>query len=118
MQNVSIDRLVVNVDLLDAELKAAIPDLVIGMSTGRGQVVVHLEDAATGIDIAAAEDIVNVHDETKLTTTQQKVLQREIDLADGRLSYDVVVDPQTVTLEELAARIAWLEEEIRDLQNL
>ena len=118
MQNISIDKTRVNVELLDAELKAALPDLVHGISSGRGKVVVHMDNDATNADITNAEQIVINHEESGLTAEQQKQQQREIDLAAGRIAYDEPLDPATITLETLATRIAWLEQEIRDLRGL
>jgi hypothetical protein len=118
MQDISIDREQVNVELLDSELKAALPGLVHGISSGRGKVVVHLDNDATNVQIANATQIVFGHDENRLTADQQKKLQREIDIAAGRIAHDEPFDTKTITLEELATRIAWLEQEIRDLRGL
>lgn len=118
MQNISVDRTQVNVELLDAELKNALGVLVKGISTGRGQVIVHIDDDATDADIDHVEQIVIDHDETGLTADQQKQQQRATDIAAGRQIYDVPLDEKSITLEGLALRIKWLEEELRDLRGL
>ena len=114
MQNVIVERQKINTESLDGELRNSLGALVHGLSAGRGEVIVHLADRATQADIAQAEQIVNDHDEAQLTAEQQTQAELETE----RASYVASLDPQTVTLEELAARMAWLEKEIRAMGGL
>jgi len=119
MQSISIDRTSVNIELLDSELKSELPNLVVGTSTGPNKVVVHLDDNASKEDIALATQIVKDHDETLLTDAQYD--KQELDAviqADRDLYSDVIIDAKAVTLEQLAERVKWLENEIRDLRGL
>ena len=100
MQNVIVERQDINVEALDGELRAALGALVYGISLSRGEVVVHLDSAATAADEAQAEQIVVDHDETQLTAEQQA----QADLEAERDSYASPLDPQAVTLQDLAAR--------------
>ena len=114
MKNVIVERQNINTQALDGELRAALGALVYGISASRGQVVVHLDSAASAQDEAQAEQIVIDHDASQLTAEQQA----QADLEAERDSYASPLDPQAISLEDLASRVAWLEQEIRDLRGV
>lgn len=114
MENIIVERARVNPDVLDAELRSALGDLCFGVSSGRGQVTVHLDDAATQAQINQAQKIVADHDETQNTPAQQARQALEME----RESFAVPLNPQKITLKNLAARVAWLEKELRQARGL
>ena len=119
MQHIPVIKASVNIELLDSELKAVLPNLVEGISAGYNKVVVHLNDIASEKDIALATQIVKDHDEMLLTDEQyDKQALDAVIQTDRDLYGDDIIDAKTVTLEQLAKRVAWLENEIRDLRWL
>jgi hypothetical protein len=111
MQSINIERQNINIKALEAELRSILGELIRAVSISCGQTIVHLGEGALQGDIDLIEQIVNDHDEKLLTVEQQE----KIDLEAERDSFATPFDPQAITLSELAARVAWLEREVRRL---
>jgi hypothetical protein len=114
MQNIQVEKAAVNTSALDAELRNNLGNIVKGISSSRGQVIVHLDDNATAEQVSQAQQIVLDHDESQLTSEQLARQLLEVD----RESYRVAFDPASISLQQLAERIVWLEKEIRDLRGM
>jgi hypothetical protein len=70
MQNITIERWDINIEALDAELRAELGEQVSGISTGPYGVIVHCVDTITPAQIAQVEQIVLDHDPSILTPEQ------------------------------------------------
>jgi hypothetical protein len=122
MQSISIDRTAVNVEALDADLRAALGVLTSGISVGRGQVIVHLLDTATPAQINQARAVVQAHDPARLTPEQQTRAARRARLEQSRQDYGAAeldltaFTGQSALVRLLAQKIAWLEQEINTLR--
>jgi multidrug efflux pump subunit AcrA (membrane-fusion protein) len=114
MQNIEVTKSIVNVAGLDAELRNNLGDVVKGVSVRRGQVIVHLDDRVTAAQVSQAQQIVLDHDASQRTPEQSARQQLEAD----RKIYRQLFDPASINLQQLAERVAWLENEIRDLRGL
>ena len=113
--NLEFKTPLVNVILLDEELRAVIGNCLDGVSFDGNQVIVHLADDATSDCISKVEPVVNAHNPTKLTAIQQQwATLRENNLAplDLRLFADA-----DASVGLLAQKVAWLEMEIRASQR-
>lgn len=122
MPNIVIDRASVNLALLDHELRMVLGAAMTGISTRAGIVVVHLAERATGDHETQAKQIVLNHDASALTPEQQARQTRTDRLNTDRARFTTPLNPTDFSamplVQTLAARIAWLEQEIRDLRNL
>ena len=124
MIEVSIQRGSVNVEALDAELRAALGGITSGLSLTPGQVIVHLVDKATPADIETARAVVLAHDPSVLTPEQQAELAQRQKLDQARRDYGTSeIDLSTYSgkdplLTALAEKIAWLEREITALRPI
>ena len=122
MQNITIERWDVNIAALDAELRAALGELVSGISTGPYGVQVHLSDDVTPASIQQARQIITSHDPKILTPKQQARQQRQQKLSQARQNNTAEIDlsnysGQSSDIQALAQKIAWLEQEIHDLRD-
>ncbi len=123
MKDITIERSIVNIDALDADLRAALGDITTGFSAGGGRVVVHLLDSATPQQETLARQIVLAHDPTRLTQQQQQEAERRSKLDQARQDYGAaeidltMYDTQEPIIQQLAQKIAWLEREIADLRR-
>lgn len=116
---ITVDRLDINVELLNEDILAALPGVALGITTGRGLVNVHLIDSATDTDITTATRVVYDHDEKALSIGQQRQQQQAADIETGRITYaDTIIDADHITLSSLARRVMWLENELRQLRGL
>ena len=123
MIDLPIERTEINSDALDAELRSALAEKVIGISANGQIVVVHLDDSATEADLIQAESLVLAHDPAQLTPRQQTIQTRRDQL---ELDRDANITPlnlddyllQLPLIRRLAQKIAWLEREIRDIRDL
>lgn len=104
-----------NGELLHSEIEVGLPGMISGVSRNGNKTIVNVIKELNVLDRNALDMIVFAHDPTKLTYGQQKSADRQDDKEAGRAFFDVAVDPQAVTLADLAERVAWLEQEIRDL---
>ncbi len=122
MPDILIDRPHVNLQLLDAELRAALGAVVSGISTRAGVVIIHLRQSASGDQENQAKQLVQTHNPTALSPAQQAQKARAERLLADRARFTAPLNPTEFTanplLQTLAARIAWLEQELRDLRNL
>lgn len=130
MREIQVQRESVNVEALDAALRAALGDVVFGISAGPEGVVAHLADSATAEQSAQARMLIEQHDPTLLTPEQQIKLERQRQLAQARAAGEINPLPidgagyQTVAgltdeaLSRLAQKVAWLEREIASLRGL
>jgi hypothetical protein len=123
MKDITIERSAVNIDALDAELRAALGAATSGYSIGGGKVIVHLLDSATPQQEALARQVVATHDAARLTQQQQQEAERQSRLAQSRRDFgamEIDLAPygtQPPTIQQLAQKIAWLEREITDLRH-
>jgi hypothetical protein len=123
MKDITIERGIVNIDALDADLRAALGDITSGFSVSGGRVIVHLLDAATRQQEDQARQIVLNHDPTRLTQQQQQQAERQAKLDQARKDYGTAEIDLTVyasqgpIIQQLAQKIAWLEREVTDLRR-
>jgi len=123
MQNIIVERHAVNIEALDAELRSALGDVIAGMSTRPGAIVVHLSDAASKSQANQAQRLVLDHDATQLTSEQSGEVDRIQRLRAARqanrtaLEVDGISNNDVDTIKRLARKVAWLEQEIRDLRG-
>lgn len=106
-----------NVPLLHAELQFALSDKFVGIATSDG-IRIHMTDDTTNEDEAQVHVIVQNHDETELTNEQNYKRQQQETINQGRAFYAIRIDSGDITLKELAERVAWLEEEVRQSQGI
>lgn len=122
MIDITIDKTNINIEALDADLIAALPGLVSGISTGWYGVTVHLVDNATQGEIDTAIAIVNAHDSSVKTADQLSEEQRKLDLTTSQDANKTALEPndylgETALLQALVNKVAWLEMEIVDLRK-
>lgn len=110
----------VNLEALDAALRAALGSVVIGVSAADDGVRVHLRADASPDIVAQARSLVIRHDPAVLSSRQQVERDRRDQLAVARraagesaLTPDAFADPR---LRALAQRVAWLALEIEALR--
>lgn len=116
-----IERADVNVDLLDAQLREVSEEGFYGLSTGRGGVTLYISDTLDTEQRQQLIDIARAHDATALTPQQQAALARYEMLEQGRAdeALDMAAYAQSsVEIHTLAQKIAWLEQELRDLRGI
>jgi len=124
MKDITIERTAaINVEALDADLRAALGEFTSGFTAGSGRVVVHLLGTATPQHETLARQIVRDHDPARLTQQQQQEAQRKARLDQARADYGAVeldltpYDSQGPIIRLLAQKILWLEREITDLRR-
>ena len=123
MKTITIAREQTNITALDEALSLALSADYLGLSVHAGQVRVHLEDSTPFEHIQQAEQIVRDHDPAKLTVTQQaEITQRQNLLqarTDNQSPLDITAyDTSDSLVQQLAYKLHWLEQEIRDLRDL
>jgi len=123
MKELNLSKSPINPSLLDSELRSSLGDAFLGLSTRPGEVVLFLEESLSGELLQQAQSIVMNHDASALSPEQQAALERQQALEAGRQanaepldSSDFAASAQDV--QTLAARLAWLELELRDLRGL
>lgn len=109
----------INVELLNHELNATVPELVSGISTGPYGIRLHLSRTPTAQERSQLQEVVATHDPTRLTPEQQAEQQRQQKLIEARTANRVPIDPaiaegQDAVTKLLIQKIAWLELEIQD----
>lgn len=127
MTDILIER-AANIEALEAELRADLGALVKGVSAGPYGVVIHLGAEAATRDIQQARAIAAAHDPAVRTPQQiaahqrqQRLTQERVDHAEPLNPADYIPGagaPEAELIARLAARLAWLETEIRDLRGL
>lgn len=130
MREIQVKREMVNVEALDAALRAALGEVVFGISAGPEGVIAHLADAATAQQITQAQTLIEQHDPTLLTPEQQVKLERYQQLEGARAlgetnplpvdgeGYKTIAGLTDEALVRLAQKVAWLEREIPLLRGL
>lgn len=119
MQNLTFKR-PVNREALDAELRTAIGEGLIGISTGPSGVVIHVADS---VSPQTVQTVVNAHDPSRLTPKQQAEIDRKNKLDQARRDYGSAeldlasYGSQNAIIQKLAQKILWLEREIADLRG-
>ncbi len=110
----------VNLEALDASLRAALGATVKGISLRRGQVIVHLAAVASPQQVASARSLVQRHDPQQLSQEQQEQKQREQQIKAAH--EDALAARQAATggdvneqVALLARRIDWLEKMLEAL---
>jgi hypothetical protein len=79
--NIIIARFDINIEMLDAELRATLGEQCSGISTDPHGVIVHLTDDATQTQIDQARQIVIAHDVSVQTSEQIATKQRRDEIA-------------------------------------
>lgn len=113
--DIVIERNAVNLEALDTDLRAALGNAVAGVSFGAGVVTVHLTSLALPNDAQTAQQIVLIHDSNKLSATQQAAAAQLVKLNAARQAQQGDLQPGNFIdplLNQLAQKIAWLEQEI------
>lgn len=87
MQTIILERETVNFDGLFAELRAALGADVTALTTGRGQVMIHLASTPTPEQAAQLRQIVRDHDSAALTPDQQAENARRANAGDARTRF-------------------------------
>jgi hypothetical protein len=121
MIEMKIERADVNVELLDAQLRAAAGEHFYGLSLQRGAVLLYLSDAISPDTQQTLGRIARQHDATQVTPKQQAEAERKIALEQGRTRVPIdekQYEGSPALIQALAAKIAWLEQEIRDLRGV
>jgi hypothetical protein len=123
MQEITINRTSINVQALDDALRTALGATTIGVSTRPGQVTVHLLDTATPQQLDQVRAILQAHDPAQLTAVQQRRLDRAALIDQLRGQNPIPLNPadfnaETDAIRRLARKIAWLEQEIKELRDL
>jgi hypothetical protein len=113
----------INIEKLDADLRAAFSNSYMGLSTRQGDVIVFMAEDTSNADVLAAEQVVETHDATQLTSEQAAEIAEQQVLADMRTANGDNLDlsqfaGENAALQALANKVAWLELEIRDLRGV
>lgn len=123
MKTITIERQLVNITALDEALENTLADKYLGLSVHNGMVRVHLQDDTSDALVLEAETVVQLHDPTQLTANQQAEIARRQALmqarADNSGNLDVgAYDLTDPLVQQLARKLRWIEQEIRDLRDL
>jgi hypothetical protein len=122
MITITIQRGAVNIEALDAEVRAALGALTSGIGITLNGVQVYLVDTATPAQIAQARALLQAHDPARQTPAQQAAAARKAKLDGLRQDVgnnDLDLTPyngQAAVIRVLAQKIAWLEQEIAALR--
>jgi hypothetical protein len=118
--DIMIKRKDINLEALDAELRAALPEVISGVSLSPAGVTVHFTGRAILPDQTSARQIVLAHDPARLTPAQEKAKARADKLRDAQRDKGSDLDVsqfKDALLNELARKVAWLEQEIIALRE-
>jgi hypothetical protein len=121
MIELKIERIDVNVELLDAQLRAVGADQFYGLSLQSGAVILYLSDTTPSNVQNTLSRLTRQHDATQLTPQQEAraIRQRQIEQGRTRQPLDEKqYDSSPALIQALAAKIAWLEQEVRDLRGV
>jgi hypothetical protein len=123
MRILMIERHGANIQALDETLRSQLGEDYLGLSTTPGEVRLHLREAASDHVLETARVIVHRHDPAHLSVMQQAELERQQKLFSLRADNQAPLpadDPQQHErlMSEIAAKVRWLEQEIRDLRGI
>jgi hypothetical protein len=118
-----IQREGTNIQALDEMLRGQLGAEYLGLSTTPGEVRVHFVETAADQTLERARVITRNHDPAQLSPSQQAEVQRQQRLKLLRASNQAPLpeaDSQSIEMlaKELAAKVRWLEQEIRDLRGI
>lgn len=80
MHDLSFDGSI-HLPALDSQLRQALGNLLIGVSTGNGMVWVHMDDSTTPADDAVATSLANAHDPVFLSADKSTIRADGADIA-------------------------------------
>lgn len=110
MPDITLDRARLNPERLTEELRAALgAEAVTGLSWDEQTVTVHLAVPVTSALREAVRAARDAHNPDQPSANQQ----RSAALRAAREQFREPLDPAAVTLRDLAARVRWLEAELR-----
>lgn len=121
MIEMKIDRIDVNVELLDAQLRAAAGEHFYGLSLQSGGVTLYVSDTISPDVQKTLGHLARQHDATQMTPQQEAYTARQTKLAQGRARQPLdekEYEASPPVIQALAAKIAWLEQELRDLRGV
>ncbi len=107
----------VNLEALDASLRAALGATVAGISLRGAQVIVHLAADASPQQVASARSLVQRHDPLQLSTKQQEDKQREQQIKTAHEDA-LAARKQTVEASDVSGQIALLTRRIDWLEKM
>jgi hypothetical protein len=123
MKTITVNRGSTNVTALDETLRTALGADYLGLSLHAGEVQVHLVDSTPSELVKQAEQLVINHDASLLTVEQQAELDEQQALNQLRGANPNALDMSAYSgssadVQLLAAKVVWLELEIRELRGL
>ena len=113
-KEIDVNLSAVNIEALDAELRAALGKNFSGLRCGKTCTII-LTDDVSAAEINAALSIALAHDPTKLSPAQQQAEEQAAKLDAQRKANKGDLDTSKFNdplVGELAQKIAWLEQEI------
>ncbi len=121
MKQITIPRRTVNLPLLDQTLRIQLNEGYIGTSIADEHIIVHVRDGTDGEMLTEARQILEMHDATVLTDTQQARQARKAQLETARAD-DPAIMPDDVQneaplLQKMAHKLQRLELEIQELRG-
>ncbi len=121
MIELKVERNDVNVELLDAQLRAIGGDAFYGLSVQRGGITLCVSETASDTVQKQLMQAARQHDAAQVTD-QQKAETERADILLERRKEPLLNPEEYVTsdalLRALADKVAWLEQEVRDLRGL
>jgi hypothetical protein len=122
MYAIEVERLTFNAALLERDLRAMCGEVYVGISTRPGVVTAYLTNDASADLLEPVRKLIEQHDASQLTEEQVKAAVNRAALEAARQTRGDFLNPdafsQNALLQQLAAKLAWLEREISDLRGL
>jgi 23S rRNA maturation mini-RNase III len=123
MKTITIAREQTNITALDEALENVLLANYLGLSVHNSEVRVHLLRETPSDLVRQAEEIVQKHDPSQLTLGQQAEISKRQSLLQARNANPNTLDTIAYNgtdplLQQLAHKLHWLEQEIRDLRDL
>lgn len=122
MRELILQQKQVNLEGLDAQLRAALGERMLGLSLRAGVLIAHLSDAADTADQQRAHELAAAHKPDELTDAQRETANRLAVLASARAQQGPPLRADEVqalepALRRLAQKLLWLEQEVIDLRG-